>query len=1590
MKKLETYQHHLPQEKVYLHFDKPFYKPGDDLWFKAYLRNGSNLQASQTSEIIYVELINPKGTIEKELRLVAQNGWTKGDFHLDESSPGGMYKVKAYTQWMKNFGEDLFFEKDLQVQALVLPKLRMKLDFERKAYGPGDQVVATLDLATLSNQALAKHKFNYTAQLQGGEFNKGKGQTDANGKALVTFDLPEKLETNNGLLNITIDYEGSIESISRSIPIVLNAISLQFFPEGGDLLSEVESNVAFKALNEFGKPADVEGVVLNKDGEEVAVFSSFHQGMGAFTLTPEEGMSYSVQLTKPEGVAKKYTLPEVLPKGYRLSLESQTSGELNVNVHAPLKASLTLILQQGGTVYFKEEISAKEGENSFEIPTANVPAGVAQLTLFDRKQIARCERLVFVSPEKQLQVEISTDKEKYLPREKVEMTIRTKDEAGLPVPANLSLAVVDDKLISFADDKQDNILSYLLLSSEVKGNIEEPGFYFKKDEPKAQEALNYLLMTQGYRRFTWKEVLESTEASLKDRIKLPAEKAVVRGKILDPDTEAPELNAKITVLETEEVTYTDQEGKFEFKNLDLSIPVTLQMETKDGKTRIIQVNDYAQEYVVGQQFEGTVTDVLGTVLPEVSIVVKGTNISTVSDENGRFKLPVSDEDAIFVFSCVGYETKAINPSKVRSQKVVLKEEYKDLEQTFEAAGNIQQLNIRRKNKLFAMPEVAEVVQKQEMVEEIEIDLDVEIEEPELGFDEMLEMDEWVEVDPDIDALFMITEKLAQPEGGIEQFYQYLRNKIKYPEQALKLGREGRVFVQFVVERDGSITNAEVVKGIGAGCDEEALKVISNAPKWEPGQQDGQAVKMKMVLPVVFSTEGENENQGGAYFQVANQSHRKLITQKAQYHRTREFYAPVYQVGEVVETRTDFRQTIYWNPEVRIGKSGETTLTFYNSDEVTTFRATVEGVADEGLVGRQEFTYFTQLPFSMSTKVPPVLAFDDRVEVPVTLKNNTDKAVTGMLSVRTPEGFQLAGDFSPEVSVPAGSVKTITIPYVITHQKAGKGKFTMAFMSLGLRDAFEQTVEILPKGFPATVAFSGNELSQSFEVEINDLVEGSLSATFTAYPDVLTDLMAGIESILREPYGCFEQTSSSTYPNILALQYMEESGQFDPAVRKKALDLIDKGYKRLISFETAEKGYEWFGGVPAHEGLTAYGLMEFKDMEEVYASVDPKMVERTANWVMNRSDGQGGFKLSSQALDEFGRASQEVSNAYLINALTETGYGDVSKALEKANQEALSSKDAYRMALIAGAYFNENQKEKGQALLKELLKQVDKRGFEKLHAEHSITRSGGKSLQVETTSLVLLAMLKSGHPEIKHLQEGVDFLVNSREYGGFGSTQATILALKALTEYAKFSKSTASSGTIVLYRNSKKIASVPYEEGARGEIVIDHLEQYLKPGTQTLEVRFEDTQDALPYTLNVAWSTYTPKDSKLCKVGLDTKLSTEKAKLGETVRLTTVLENKTSEGQPMTLVKVGIPSGLSPQPWQLKELQEQQKVSYYEVTGNYVVFYFRSLKPKAKHTIHLDLKSEIPGDYVAPASSAYLYYTNEFKAWSGGERIRLVR
>jgi hypothetical protein len=352
----------------------------------------------------------------------------------------------------------------------------------------------------------------------------------------------------------------TIENTSGMFP----PADLQFFPESGQLVNGLASTVAFKAVNKLGKGVDVQGIITSNHRDTVTTFQSYHLGMGVFRLQPMAGNIYTATLVTSVGDTLRYPLPAASAEGWVMSIDNTSPAEIKVQLQATANSAgqASIIAQVRGTILFSATANIPGAVLS--IPKNTLPEGIVHITAFDGMGNARCERLTFVKHNQHLSIQASSGKKTYQPREQVTVDITVQDKAGKPVAASLAMAVTDAGQVATPEYKQD-ILSYLLLTSDLKGYVEQPGFYFSADA-RAGKALDYLLMTQGWRRFTWRSILQNSFPELRYDMENGLS---LSGQLLNPATKAPVPNQLITLSvpgghPAFYQEYTDTEGFFDF------------------------------------------------------------------------------------------------------------------------------------------------------------------------------------------------------------------------------------------------------------------------------------------------------------------------------------------------------------------------------------------------------------------------------------------------------------------------------------------------------------------------------------------------------------------------------------------------------------------------------------------------------------------------------------------------------------------------------------------------------------------------------------------------------------------------------------------------------------------------------------------------------------------------------------------------------------------------------------------------------------------------------------------------------------------
>jgi len=417
---IRNYNNNNPVEKVFLHANKDVFFGGENLWYKAYAVLGEHHRYSMASKVLYVDLIDSNNKLVLSQTHKLYEGQGQGHMELLSTLQAGVYHLRAYTNWMRNFDDDFFFTKKI------------------------------------------------------------------------------KLINTSNVKNVESEPQENID--------------LQFFPEGGYAINEMSGKIAFKAIGSDGLGVKVKGHIENTKGETIVAIRSMYQGMGFFTLKPEPNERYTVILDN----GSKYELPKIQKEGYTMFVDNLDPRNVKIKIQASdelrNKPFYIIGLSNNNKQYQGRYKFNAASVIDFEIPKSRLPSGVLTLTLFDETMRPWCERVLFINNKIELNIQTELNKSDFRKRDKFELKVHINDAYGAPLSTNFSVAVTDTERVE-KDEFGDNILTYLLLQSDIKGFVENPGYYFNDDRRSTTAKLDLLMLTQGWRKFNWQE-LENTNFEL--------------------------------------------------------------------------------------------------------------------------------------------------------------------------------------------------------------------------------------------------------------------------------------------------------------------------------------------------------------------------------------------------------------------------------------------------------------------------------------------------------------------------------------------------------------------------------------------------------------------------------------------------------------------------------------------------------------------------------------------------------------------------------------------------------------------------------------------------------------------------------------------------------------------------------------------------------------------------------------------------------------------------------------------------------------------------------------------------------------------
>ncbi len=385
-------------------------------------------------------------------------------------------------------------------------------------------------------------------------------------------------------------------------------------------------------------------------------------------------------------------------------------------------------------------------------------------------------------------------------------------------------------------------------------------------------------------------------------------------------------------------------------------------------------------------------------------------------------------------------------------------------------------------------------------------------------------------------------------------------------------------------------------------------------------------------------------------------------------------------------------------------------------------------------------------------------------------------------------------------------------------------------------------------------------------------------------------------------------------------------------------------------------------------------------------VDPAMLQRTRTWLLAQRDGQGGYARKTHTLHTW-LAEPEVANSYNTWSLLEAKVeGDLAAEVAWVRDAAERTQNTYVMALGANVLLLGGEQDGANRLLDKLAgKQTEDGSL--TGATTSVVGSGGDALTIETTALAVLAWLKNPR-YVENVEKSLKYLAESCKAGRFGSTQSTVLALRAIVAYDQSRAKPKAPGTLQLTVDGTPVGKpIEFTADTQGAIELPDATGSLRPGKHQVQIQMTGGSQ-MPYSATLKYHRLKPDSSEACKVHLEVALRDQAVEEGGVTEAAVAVVNRSGETIPMPVAIIGVPGGLEVRHDQLKELVKAGKIAAYEVLGRDVVLYWRALKPEERVELPISLVAAVPGTYTGPASRAYLYYTDEHKHWVEGMKVEI--
>lgn len=1557
--KREIYISKGDQENVTTTLDKGIYKPGDTVNFRSLLTKKDNDEPISQDVNVSIYDGNNNKVYNEDVKS-SDYGIISGKFNLANEVNSGVYKLVVKTSTNET-------TKEFKVNPYVTPKYEVKMNFDKENYIVGDTAKITFNSKYFFGEAV--QNADLTVYINGEKNTTLK--TDTNGNATLDYLIKDakvysvKVEA--------VDSSNYYVEATGSFKAGTDLFEIELLPEDGKLIYGKANNVYVLTKKIDGTP--VKTYVTVSSNNYTKQIATDDNGVGKFSIDIDQKVTsnkkstnyyyddyyndldnyYSSEDSRKFSIVAEDMNKNTVRKVINIGIEQKdlliSTDKVKYNQGDDIKVDISLSSENKKNIYFyKGDKLIKMVTTDSDESTVNLDDNYGLIDIYvdyvkngvsySKNDNSTYKKTIFIKPKKKLNINVNTDKQEYLPGDKINISFNISDENNSGVDAALLVSMLDNSVLNLADNDLsiDNI-KLALSDIEFSDDLDAATLYSCIVDDSSEQTMMALLLKQN------------------------------------------SGNAKIS-----ETSYSGIDEKDHAKLISCILIITIaiiiiicllkrhkmfrKFMVHAANFAVLEFNIFRTMYIIADNITYDDFPIIGFIV--VSLIALSMYIAFISKIHKKiFRTTISIIIIMLVCCIVGFLVEYLDFSFAIIALI-----FAILLLVWIILAKVSYSKKLKIDK-FMRKSMKELAYMLKFLGAFAISACL------FGFLNFLGFG--TDADSEFLAFFGC---IALPASNLLLYYlNYLFNNLGSKDKKHNNDKHE-------IENKEDIENSGVFM-LFAGIGTIAIIMVIILVIYSFNQFDQPDVIYGDSLNEDISPSGSSGNGGFSPgdFQTDAADGDSALKSGSMFDGVGELFSSndnktnstqnstnSSENQNIVETKTEavkdtkvrnvFLESMCFVPEL-VTENGKANLDLDLSDNITTWTIQTVGNTKDGRVGYGSLNNVKVFKdFFVDFELPKNLVETDNVSIPVTIYNYTENAITANIKIDESDWFKLDNN-NLSISVNAKSNNMVYIP--ITILKSGTNKFKAEITGNGLTDIVEKDCTVSPKGYKVEKVVSTGKMDKDISEDIlvlDDAIANTAKAKIKIYPSMISQTVEGMENIFKMPTGCFEQVSSSLYPNILALKYLEDNKIVDENIKSKALSYISSGYQKILTYEVKGEtgGYSLYGNSPAETVLTAYGLMEVKDLSEVY-SVDDKVINNMTEFLYKKQNSNGTFKITGS--HKGGASSYDTLslNAYIIWALSESNPNDsrLNKSVEYLKDKLDSIDDNYTLALVANTLENVKDKD-SKNVLKILVKNVNVDGNNAYLTSKVTDYYGARydTQTIQTVALTSMALSKEGY-SLDTNKKLINYLISKKDVNGsWYNTQATILALKALNEANEKSKLDNQTISVKVNSDEQKV-----------EIKDNPLDVY--------ELTFENLGKENKLNINMEkgdlyyevveeyYIPYEKVDNKDDKIEVSVQNNSNSLKVNDILESNIKVINRSTDAISNGMVTISIPQGFTVDENSLELLKSKGIIEKYEMSYTSINIYLRNFDVSQIVNLDVKFRANYPVNITGLDVRAYDYY-----------------